>query len=60
MSRGPCTFKKRDVMQAIKAARAAGLTVNRCEIDRQGKISIISADEQQKNSASLRDWEDVR
>jgi hypothetical protein len=27
MSRGPCTFKQRDVIRAIKAAQKAGLRV---------------------------------
>ena len=61
MSRGPCTFKQRDVTQAIKAAIAAGLKVNRFEIDRQGRISIIAADDDKQNKSELlRNWEDVR
>lgn len=43
MARGPCTFKQRDVTQAIKGVLAAGMKVAQCEIDRQGKIIIIAA-----------------
>lgn len=44
MSRGPGTFKQRDVTQALKAAAAAGMKVTHYEIDRQGKIAIFTAD----------------
>ena len=45
MSRGPCTFKQRDVTQAVKGVIAAGMRVARCEIDRQGKIILIAAED---------------
>jgi hypothetical protein len=44
MSRGPCTFKQRDVTQAVKGVIAAGMKVARCEIDREGKIILIAGD----------------
>ncbi|MGH6865671.1 MAG: hypothetical protein ACREDO_05785 [Methyloceanibacter sp.] len=40
MSRGPLTFKQRDLTRAIKAALAAGLTVERAWIDVDGKIML--------------------
>jgi hypothetical protein len=43
MSRGPTTFRQRDVAAAIKAARAAGLTVERVEVDKSGKIVVITS-----------------
>jgi len=36
-----CTFKQRDVKEAIKAARAAGLENFRVTIDKQGVISVM-------------------
>lgn len=41
MSRGPCTFRQRDLTAAVKAAQAAGLFVASVEIE-GGKIRIIS------------------
>jgi hypothetical protein len=41
MSRGPATFKKRDVTRAVKAIEAAGLSVARVEVDKDGKIVIV-------------------
>ena len=61
MSRGPCTFKQRDVTQALKAAIAAGMKVARYEIDRQGKIAVYAAnDDTVATIEQSRDWEDIR
>jgi len=43
MARGPTTFRQRDVAAAIKAVRHAGIEVARVEIDKTGKIVIISS-----------------
>ena len=36
-----CTFRQRDVKEAIKAARNAGLENFRVEIDKSGKITVV-------------------
>ena len=41
MSRGPATFRQRDVTAAVKGANAAGLDIARVEIDKAGKIVLI-------------------
>ena len=43
MSRGQQTFKQRDVTKAIKATVNAGIAVGRIEIDKNGKIVIVTA-----------------
>jgi len=43
MSRGQQTFKQRDLTKAIKATVKAGITVERVEIDKDGKIIIVTA-----------------
>ena len=40
MSRGPHTFKQCDVTRAIKAALAAGLTVERAWVETDGRIML--------------------
>jgi hypothetical protein len=40
MSRGPHTFKQRDLTRAIKGAQAAGVDVARVVIDKDGRISV--------------------
>jgi hypothetical protein len=43
MSKGIHTFKQGDVAKALKAAHIAGVTVDRYEIDRVGKIVVFLA-----------------
>ena len=44
MARAPSTFRQQDVTRAIKAVTAAGVHIARVEIDKTGKIVIITAD----------------
>lgn len=46
MARAPLTFRQRDVEAAVKAVKAAGSEVVRVEIDKQGKIVVITSREQ--------------
>jgi hypothetical protein len=45
MARAPSTFRQHDVTRAIRAAAAAGVHIARVEIDKAGKIVIITANE---------------
>jgi hypothetical protein len=42
MSRAPSTFRQQDVTRAVKAVAAAGVDIARVEIDRFGKIVIVT------------------
>jgi hypothetical protein len=42
VSRGPTTFRKRDVTAAVEAVTAAGYEVVKVEIGKDGKISVIT------------------
>ena len=53
MSRVPQTFRQRDVAAAIKAAKAAGLEVARVEVDKTGKIVVVTI----KGAAAMPDNE---
>jgi hypothetical protein len=44
MARAPSTFRQQDVTRAIKAATAAGVGIARVEIDKAGKIIIITGE----------------
>jgi len=44
MARAPSTFRQQDVTRAVKAVSAAGVHIARIEIDKTGKIVIITAD----------------
>ncbi len=41
MARGRCTFKQKDATRAARAAIAAGLEVQRIEIEKDGKIVVV-------------------
>ena len=42
MSRGPQTFRQRDVAAAIRAAKQAGIELARIEIDKDGRIVLVA------------------
>jgi hypothetical protein len=41
MSRSPSKFRQSDVERAIKAAKRAGVEVERVEIDQDGKVTVV-------------------
>ena len=43
MSHGQQTFKQRDLTKALRATVKAGIAVGRVEIDKDGKIVIVTA-----------------
>jgi hypothetical protein len=42
MSKGPLTFKQTDLLRAIRTSQKAGLSIARVEIDRDGKIVVVT------------------
>ena len=62
MSRGPQMFKQSDVTKALKATLQAGIYVDRVEIDRHGKIVIVTAkteDAEQRKRLEKNEWDEV-
>lgn len=64
MSRGPQTFRQRDLSAAIKAAKAAGCEVARVEIGKDGRIAVILAGEKEqpagKTDSCDNEWDDLK
>jgi hypothetical protein len=52
MGRGPCIFKQGDVTRAVKGARAAGVEVQRIEIDKDGRIVIVAGEPEENGEAT--------
>jgi hypothetical protein len=62
MSRGHQTFKQSDVTKALKATVKAGIEVARVEIDKDGKIVIVTArpeDVANGEKAGKNEWDEV-
>ena len=59
MSRAPLTFRQRDVTAAIKAVAAAGLSVLRVEIGRDGRIVVFPAQTSDDPEPPVNEWDAV-
>jgi hypothetical protein len=55
VARAPSVFRQQDVTRAFRAAKAAGVRVARVEIDRNGKIVIVTADELEQREGN--EWD---
>ncbi len=42
MARGALTFRQKDLTRALRATLAAGVSVQRIEIDKNGKIIVVA------------------
>jgi hypothetical protein len=53
------TFRQRDVAAAIKAAKAAGCTIARVEVGRDGRVILVLAtgDKPSTEPASGNEWD---
>ena len=51
----PSTFRQQDVTRAVKAVAAAGVHIARVEIDKSGKIVIVTGKSQEPAPASQDD-----
>ena len=49
MSRGAQVFRQRDVTKAVRAVVAAGVEVVRVEVDRAGKIIVVTGKPNENN-----------
>lgn len=62
MSRGPQTFRQRDVTAALKAAKAAGCEVARIEVGKDGRIIVILATGKEKPLDEIcrqNEWDEI-
>jgi hypothetical protein len=59
MARAPSTFRQQDLTKAIKGVAAAGMHVTRVEIDKAGRIAIITTDvsDQPGENTEVNEWD---
>jgi hypothetical protein len=55
-TRQPSAFRQSDVTRAFRAAKTAGVRVARVEIDRDGKIVIVTGEAPVHDSTPLDAW----
>jgi hypothetical protein len=62
MSRGPQTFRERDLTRAARAVVKAGIPLERIEIEKSGKITLVTARSQDanKDAPEENEWDKVR
>jgi hypothetical protein len=62
MSRGPSTFRQRDLTAGLKAANAAGYIIQRVVIDRAGRIVMETQQCGQRvvEAPEKNEWDDVK
>ena len=60
MSRGPSTFRQRDLTRAVKAVIAAGLRVVGVNVGADGKIEVVTSGEEKAggNSPVANEWDE--
>ena len=61
MKRDPRPFKQTDVARAVKGALAAGIHVEKIEVQPDGRITIIASrhDEQAPTAGKKNEWDDL-
>jgi hypothetical protein len=61
MSRGPSTFRQQDVTRALRATVAAGIEVERVEIDKDGKIVVVASKVKQpgEEGSTVNEWDNI-
>ena len=58
--RGPCTFRQEDLTRALKAAVKAGIEVARFEIDKAGKIVVVTGKaKEERGTEAANAWDEV-
>jgi hypothetical protein len=58
MARGKLSFKERDLRRALRAVEKEGISMQRVEIDREGKIIIIPGSPGQHQDEA-NEWDSV-
>ena len=58
VARAPSTFRQQDVTRAIKAVAAAGVSIARVEIDKAGKIVIVTASDARPDDGG-NEWDHI-
>jgi len=61
VARGALTFRQKDLTRALRATVAAGIAVQRIEIDKDGKITVVAGmpDSDRASGDQHNEWDTV-
>jgi hypothetical protein len=61
VARGALTFRQKDLTRALRATVAAGMVVQRIEIDKYGKITVVAEmpDSDRTSGDQHNEWDTV-
>jgi hypothetical protein len=59
VSRGPQTFRQRDLTRAVRAVRNAGVDVLRVEVDGTGKIVVVTVQSGENPLSDRNEWDEL-
>jgi len=57
MPKGLQIFKQTDLLRAIRTSQKAGLSIARVEIDRDGKIVVVTGEGKTVQESTVNEWE---
>ena len=57
MSRAPGRFTQRDATRLLRAALAAGLSVLKIEVDRDGKLVVVTGEPGKSSALDRNEWD---
>ena len=59
MPKGLLLFKETDLLRAIRTFQKAGLSIARAEIDRDGKIVVVTGEVKTKEEEGANGWDHI-
>jgi hypothetical protein len=57
MSRGPQTFRQRDLTRAVRAVAAAGMSVAKVMVDKNGRIVVVVGETGKTEQDERNEWD---
>jgi hypothetical protein len=59
VSRGPQTFRQRDVTKAVRALSAAGKSVAEIRVDKTGAHIVVAGEEDKTKQTAGNSWDSI-
>ena len=60
MARRPCNIRQSEVSRAVKGVQQAGITIERVEIEPNGKIVVLVHSSTADKDKAINEWDNVK